>query len=80
MKQASTSRNAAHRRNTETRMQAIKEVLKKHAEADTSNPPWYNKQFLFLLLFNAFYKRNDRHNFLLLNSYETFLSTINHKT
>jgi len=39
MKQASTSRNAAHRRNTETRMQAIKEVLKKHAEADTSNPP-----------------------------------------
>jgi len=38
MKQASTSRNAAHRQNTEISLQVINEVLKKHAEEDTSNP------------------------------------------
>jgi hypothetical protein len=38
MKQASTSRNAAHRQNTDTSLPAIEEVLKKHAEEDTTNP------------------------------------------
>jgi hypothetical protein len=73
IKTASTSRSEAHRRNTDTSLQAIKKSWRNTPREDTSNPPEHNKQFFFLLLLNAFQKRNDWYNSLLLNSYETFL-------